>query len=332
MPDMRFPWPIIRENLEARARRWARRRQGQDAAQLTLASRRIYILPTASGLVFGIMLATMLAGAMNYNNNLAFALTFLLAGIGITTIYHTHRTLVGLRLHCLGGAPVYAGDPLEMQFSLINDADQPREEIFLDWENCAPVAGGVPAQDSRMVRLPLTTRQRGFMALPGLRVTTRAPLGLMRAWAWVHMDPHVLVWPRPAAAGVQAERPQCATAAAGARQQGEDDFAGLRNYQQGDSPRRIAWKSYARYGDLLVRDFRGGSAEDPVWIDWDALPPSDVETRVARLTRLVIDAFTAGGSWGLRLPGVRIEPAGGREQLHRCLRCLATAGLPGGSA
>jgi uncharacterized protein (DUF58 family) len=67
-----------------------------------------------------------------------------------------------------------------------------------------------------------------------------------------------------------------------------------------------------------------------VWIDWDALPNSDDETRVARLARLVIDAYEQDQIWGLRVPGTRIEPAHGREQLHRCLRCLATTRLAAG--
>lgn len=322
------PWNAIRRGIAARARRWALRRQGRDPGQLMLASRRIYILPTPSGLVFGVMVATMLAGAMNYNNNLAFALTFLLAGVGIVTIYHTHRTLTGLRVHYLGAEPVFAGEVLQVRIALANDQLRPREEIFLDWEDASPVPGGVAPMTSRVVRLPLATTRRGPMPLPGLRIATRAPLGLTRAWAWVHMDPRPLVWPRPAASSPVLPQPDGNQRPTGEQQRGDDDFAGLRGYQPGDSPRRIAWKSFARTAELLVRDYRGGSPEQRLWIDWDALPPSDVETRVARLTRMVLDAAASGRSWGLKIPGTRIEPASGSEHLHRCLRCLALAGLP----
>ena len=328
---MRFPWQIIRKAVSRRAHHWARRRQGRDAPQLILTSRRIYILPTASGLVFALMVATMLAGAMNYNNNLGFALTFMLTGIGIVTIYHTHRTLSGLRLNYLGAESVFAGDTMDVRFALVNAAPTPRDEIFLDWEDAGEIPAGVAPLDSRTIRMPLPTHQRGFMPLPGLRVCTRAPLGLVRAWAWIHMEASPLVWPRPAVRFSGAQQLDSDAPRPGLQHKGEDDFAGLRSYQHGDSPRRIAWKSYARSGDLLVRDYRGGSPEDPVWIDWDALPPGDVETRVARLTRMVIDAFEADRSWGLRMPGSRIDPAHGREHLHRCLRRLATVGLPAAS-
>jgi uncharacterized protein (DUF58 family) len=298
---------------------------------VTLASRRIYILPTPAGLVFGAMLATMLAGAMNYNNNLAFALTFVLAGVGVGAIYHTHRALAGLHLHYLGAEPVFAGDPLHARIALVNDTESARDEVFLDWAGGPEAAGGTGALDSRTVHLALPTRHRGLLALPRLRVSSRAPLGLMRAWAWIHLDARVVVYPRPAAASPPA--PAAGSAAAdGAAERGDEDFAGLRAWQPGDSPRRVAWRATARAGEPVVRDLRRGVAPDLLWIDWDALPPGDTETRVAQLARLVIDACAAGRSWGLRLPGAVIEPGRGAEQLHRCLRALATAGSHGDAA
>lgn len=326
---MRAAWARLRDGAAERARRWARRRQGADPARLRLASERIYILPTAPGLIYAAMLVTMLAGSMNYNNNLAFALTFLLTSVGIVAIYHTHRTLAGLKVDFLGAEPVFAGDLLRVRFALVNDASQARDEIFLDWSGCIEVPGGVTPGSSRTVALPLPTTARGPRTLPALRLSTRAPLGLMRAWAWVHLDERPIVYPRPVARAAAIRSPDLDTPAAGRREGGEDDFAGLRSYQPGDSPRRIAWKSYARTGELLAREFRGGMREEPLWIDWDSVATSDTEERVAQLARLVIDAFETGRTWGLRGPEIRLPPANGRDQLHLCLRALATAGLPG---
>jgi uncharacterized protein (DUF58 family) len=212
--------------------------------------------------VYAVMLVTMLAGAMNYNNNLAFALTFLLAGIGIVAIYHTHRTLSGLHIQYLGAEPVFAGDPLQVRFSLVNESRQSRDEIVLDWNGAPDIPGGVQAADARTVQLPLATRRRGPIVLPGLRLSSRAPVGLMRAWVWVHMDARPLVYPRPAADNVATGRPELPSPADGLTYHGQDDFAGLRDYQIGDSPRRIAWKSYAKTGVLLVREYQPGAGVD----------------------------------------------------------------------
>jgi uncharacterized protein (DUF58 family) len=150
----------------------------------------------------------------------------------------------------------------------------------------------------------------------------------MRAWAWVNMASGPVVYPRPAASAQAPRASHGVRPGDGAQSSGDDDFAGLREYRPGDSPRRIAWKSYARRDALLVREYRGGAEAEPVWFDWDAFPGKDAEARVALLARLVIDTCAAGRSWGLRLPDARLAPGRGRDHLHRSLHALAMTGLP----
>jgi uncharacterized protein (DUF58 family) len=299
-----------------------------DPPEVMLRSERIYIVPTPAGVLFGLMLVTMLAGAMNYNNNLGFALTFLLAGLGVAAIYHGHRALAGMRLRYLGAEPVFAGDPLEVRFALDNDAAQLRPDVVLQWTGGGAVAADIAPRASVTLALHLPTSRRGPVPLPALQVSTRAPLGLTRTWCWLHLEEQPLVYPRPAAQAIALPHAE-AGARPGRGPQGTEDFEGLRAWRPGDPPRRIAWRPYASRDVLLVREFRGGQEEKPRWIEWDHQPASDDETRVARLTRLVLDAFAGQAPWGLAVPGVRIAPARGTGHLHQCLRCLATVGLPG---
>lgn len=322
-----LPWTWLRRQVARQTLRWARQRQGADASQITLQSRRIYILPTGAGLLYAIMLLVMLVAAMNYNNNLGFALTFVLAALGIVSIHHTHRNLAGLHLGHLGAAPVFAGTALAVRFALDNDDRRPREELSLQWSEGTAVTTTVPPSTRRVIIVPLATTKRGLMDLPPLRISSRAPLGLTRAWAWVHFPERALVYPRPAdhAAVPAAASPVSADTCAN-RGDG-DDFAGLRAWQNADSLRHIAWKHYARSDELLVRQFDGGDRQI-LWFDWDRMQAAAVETRVSLLARLVIDACAAGHVWGLALPGTRLGPATGDEHLRHCLRCLATAALP----
>lgn len=295
---------------------------------MTLTSKRIYILPTATGLVYGAMLVTMLLGSMNYNNNLGFFLTFLLASVGIVCIYHAHRTLAGLQLRYLGAEPVFAGDALQVRFVLSNDGEEDRREITLEWLDGGHRTVTVPAHGSQPVALSLPTIRRGPVPLPALHLSTRSPLALTQAWTWVHLDAQPLAYPRPAPRAVAETTREQDPSHTAATPAGDDDFTGLRSYQPGDPARRIAWKSYARREELLVRDFRSSHEDHSIWIDWATLPPAEAETQIAWLTRQVLTAFESDSIWGLKVPGKRVEPGSGRQQLHTCLRCLAMLALP----
>jgi uncharacterized protein (DUF58 family) len=302
-------------------RAWAKRRQGIDPPDVQLQPRRIYILPTRAGLIFGLIAFVMLLGAMNYNNNLGFALTFLLAAIAIVSIHHCHHNLTHLRISAMGAEPVFAGERLRFRFVLHNDRDDMRWQLRLSWdgrkyERCTDldIAG------QRVVDMGLDADRRGLHPVPRLRVATCYPLGLFEAWSWLNLDLNGLAYPRPVTepqGDLRTDQVKPGLDAAG-----DDDYFGMRQWRPGDSPRRMAWKAFARTGQKLVQEHRGGSGA-PVWIDWDAATAIDTETRIAQLARQILDAHGAGVDFGLRIPGVTIVPDQGPEQRHRCLRALA---------
>lgn len=302
-------------------RAWAKRRQGTDPPDVELQSRRIYILPTRAGLIFALIAFVMMLGAMNYNNNLGFALTFLLAAVGVVSIHHCHHNLAQLRLSALGAEPVFAGDTWQFRFRLQNERPDTRWQIRLNWDGdrrevCADLGG----TDQLVLELPLASPRRGLHPVPRVRVATCYPLGLFESWGWLNLDLKGLAYPRPAprANGLAAGDP----ARTGLDATGDDDYAGMRQWRPGDSPRRIAWKALARTGQKLVHEYRGGAGA-PVWIDWDSEPDGDDERRIARLARRVLDVAASGADFGLRVPGLVVPPDQGLEQRHRCLRALA---------
>ena len=63
----------------SRLRRWWQARHPRTDSW-TLTQRNIYIVPTGAGFVFALVLAVMLLAAINYQLNLGYVLTFLLAG------------------------------------------------------------------------------------------------------------------------------------------------------------------------------------------------------------------------------------------------------------
>ena len=77
-----------------RLRQWLFRFGHDEQLPIILTQRRIFIVPTRTGLLFCAVLCVMLIGAINYNLSLGHALVFLLASLGLVTMVHTFRNLV----------------------------------------------------------------------------------------------------------------------------------------------------------------------------------------------------------------------------------------------
>jgi uncharacterized protein (DUF58 family) len=311
----------VARSMERWAAAWARRRQGTDAHAVLLRRRRIYILPTRFGILFGAMAFAMLLGSLNYAASLGFTLTFLLTGLGLVMMHHCHNNLLGTEIKFVGAAPVFAGDRAEFKIAVGNAAATPRLEIELVHREHTAGPVDVAAGGTEVLRLGVPTEKRGWVTLERFGVETRYPARLCRAWTWIHMEARCLVYPRPANPG----RPLPFSGAAGVNgppTPGDDDFAGLRAAAPGDPLQRIAWKAYARNDVLLLKEFSSGTQE-PCVLDWAMLPELGVEERLAQLTRWCLDADQAGRNVALRLPGVAIPLGTGPKHLAACLEALA---------
>jgi uncharacterized protein (DUF58 family) len=312
--------------LERWAADWAHRRQGSDAREVVLRRRRIYILPTRFGVLFGAMVFSMLLGSLNYGASLAFLLTFMLAGLGLVIMHHCHNNLLGLRLRFVGARPVFAGQLAEFRIALDNEAAAPRYEIELKLggHHAGPI--DVAALSAEALNIGTATERRGWIELPRFAIQTRHPGRLFRAWTWIHMNGRCLVYPAPAPPG----RPLPVAAGGslhGKPDQGDADFAGLRAAVPGDPPQRIAWKAYARSDTLLLKQFSSGE-QAPCVLDWNELPDLEPEARLAQLTRWCLDAAAQASSFELRLPGVTVPLGADPEHLARCLQALALFEAP----
>lgn len=296
---------------------------GPEGEPVVLDRSRVFVLPTGPGLLFGGLLLAMLLGAMNYQNSLAFLLTFLLAGAALVSALHAHLNLSGLAFRAGRAEPVFAGG--EARFALQADPggrDRPALR-FSPLGRAAQPANLAGAPSAVVLAVPAP--RRGRLALGPVKVETSHPLGLFRAWAYVDLGQECLVFPAPGrslppAAGVGEE----GRGTDGPRG-GRDDFTGLRAYVPGDPPAAVHWRASARGTGLVVKEFAAG-APRRIWLDWADLPAAlGHEERLSALCRGALDAEQAGCVWGLRLPGFAAEPGSGPDHLRRCLAALALA-------
>ena len=312
--------------MTERAARWAKKRQGSDRNVTRLESRRVYILPTGIGLVFALMTFAMLMGSMNYNNNLSFILSFLLASLGLVSMHQCQRNLVGLDISFAGVEPVFAGQAAEFRIAVSNQSRNYRYNLHVYDRKLKSDIHNIGPGESKIFLLEIPTESRGYVRLPRFGIRTLFPFELFRAWAWLHMDLSGLVYPHPAD---EAPEPPPTQAAHGHRQhdaRGEEDFAGLRDFHEGDSPRHVAWKAFARTGDMLSKQFSGADTSSQ-WFDFDTIQDRDTEKRLSVLAQWIIEAERNGQDYGLRIAGTEFPPTHGSAQRHACLKHLATFNL-----
>jgi uncharacterized protein (DUF58 family) len=303
---------------------WPGRDRLPERGEIVLSHRRVYIVPSRLGLFFGGVLLILLVGSINYVLSLGFALTFLLAGVGIAGMVQTTRNLTQLSVRAARTDPVFAGEAAPFRLVLDNRAAFDRPEILLRHlpsgsETRVDVAAGAVAE----ARLLVPMQRRGWHALGRVMLETRFPLGLFRGWSYVEPDCRCLVYPRPEPGTLPPPAPSSQAGGARAHAQGSDDFSGLRNYQPSDSPRHVAWKSAARSDDMLTKQFAGEAAIE-LWLELGQVPGSlGLEAQLSRLCGWVLAAERGGARYGLRLPGREIPPGNGEAHRAACLEALA---------
>jgi uncharacterized protein (DUF58 family) len=298
-----------------------RRHAPRDRA-VELRQRRIFILPTRYGLLFGLLTFVMLIGATNYNNSTGFLLSFLLIGTAMVSVLHTYHNMLRLTFLAARAGAVFCGESALYSVVIDNGTGPGRIGVGLNLEGQPPVYTDVAAGARITVELALPATRRGWLPIGTLTVFTRYPLGLFRAWSQLRLDANCLVYPAPAAHFETAAPRHADGGQRRAQRPGSDDFMGLRNYHPGDSPRHIDWKAAARGRALLIKTFGDNTGEE-LWLDWRDYPGRDAESRLGQLCRGVLWAEESGHSYGLRLPGEVIVAGHGEDHKHRCLKALA---------
>jgi uncharacterized protein (DUF58 family) len=311
--------------LRARGAAWARRRQGEDRLPVPISTRRVYILPTRPGVAFAALLLVMLLAGLNYSNSIALLFTFLLVGFALIAMHLTHRNLVGVTLRGVATVDGFAGEHGRILVTLENGADTPRIGLDCETDRTERIPVDVAAGGSARADLSLALARRGRVRIDRVRVSTAFPFGLFRAWTYAHLNIDVLAWPPPR--GRLEPPPEAASGGSSpaVHRAGDEEWAGLREFRNGDSPRQVAWAAFARGRGLLVKVYESPVAHQRSF-DLASVPGADLEIRLEQLAAWVVAAHARGERYGLKVGAREIPPGAGNEHRDRCLDALALHG------
>ena len=324
--------------LRTRVRAWWLARLPRTDTWL-LTQRNIYILPTGAGWMLAVTLLVLLVASINYQLNLGYLLTFLLAGSAVVGMHQCHGTLRGLRLHLLPPQPQFLGQSAMLEVQLHSGRTATRYGLALATQSDTAQAGAgdngphwawcdVPGQGQTTVQIGFKPARRGLHPLPMVVAETCFPLGTFRAWTHWRPAAELLVYPAPEPnpPPLPPGEPRAGGAAASS-QPGVGEFDGVRAYRRGDPLKLVVWKKAAKSlasgtDDLVSRDARQAQRHE-LWLDVQATGLAEREARLSRLTAWVLQADKLGLEYGLRIDGLEIAPDSGSAHQRRCLEALA---------
>lgn len=301
--------------------RWVIRRM-PPAQAITLDRFRVFVFPSRQG--FGFLFICLLVWLLgtNYENNVVMSLAFLMVSVFIVSIIHTFNNLSGVTVTSLSGKTAFAGEDVEFEVLLSRNSNKRYENIQLTWPGGSTATVDLIDNSEQRVKLFVPSSRRGWLNPGRLLVETYYPLGLIRVWTWLDMDVKALIYPAPLYAGTPPFSRGHRSDGDQLREDGAEDFVGLKDYQLGHSLRHVAWKHYARGQGLYLKDYCDYLAPS-CWLDWDSFPGMPKEERLSRLCYWVIEMARSRNDYGLRLPGRAMAPSTGIEHKQELLRALA---------
>jgi len=184
--------------------------------------------------------------------------------------------------------------------------------------------------------------QRGFFRLCDATVTSAYPFGLAKLVRTWQVEPiAIAVYPR-VYPGTAFSLPASSTRNSVDMEQptpslGQELFREVREYRRGDNPRHIHWRSSARHGSLVMKQF-DAVATSETWIVLDLDPAShagsgedhtferSLEIAASIATHQIRSGLRCGVAGGLGAngaPRILIAPSTGNAHLQALLEALA---------
>lgn len=224
--------------------------------------------------------------AINTGNNLLYLLLGWQLSFIIASGVLSEMTLRDLRVERRAPPRIYVNEPFLMEV-VVSNAKPRRASYSIEVEDL--MAGRpidkrcyflkIPEGKSQRASYRHTFARRGVYALSGYRLATKFPFALFRKSRDIDAPVTLLVLPARTAVPRPAARSTARGDIAGDRLGRKGEFFGLREHRRGDDRRDVHWKSSARLGRLLVREYEDELARRLV-IGVDNALPDDVREAV----------------------------------------------------
>lgn len=286
---------------------------------------------TRSGLFFTGGAFAVGFAAINTGNNLLYLLLGAMLGFIAISSWLSEQVIGEIRALRRAPRGVTVGNPLRIRYQVVNRRKRIPAFALEIGEEDLPGQAFIPflgaggtvaaASENRFIR-------RGVFPLTAVTISTSFPFGLFRKTRTLEAPGELVIWPRtdrklrPPSTGGGRSPLGGALRVGATGPRGE--YRGLRGYRPGDDPRDIHWRTSARLGTPMVKEYEENRGET-LWVCLDTRGEAGdrAEDAVETAASLVARAFREGRRFGLSAPGVSVDPGQGPGHLERVLDALA---------
>ena len=301
------------------------------AAKQNLSNRNIFILPTKFGLAYVLSVFVLFLLGTNYQNNLIILMSYLFASVFLTTMLYSFLNMFGLQFLFKSQVSAYATQTVSVPLTIISN--KPRFDINFVFENNQQTTEVAIKEGESATKIPFHALKRGVNNPGRLKILSEYPLGLFVCWTHLDFDCEVITYPaKNTFHHIKQDSSQQHEEINGNNVvEGGEDFGELREYKQGESNAKIAWKQLARGQGWLTKTTQIELGHK-VWLSLKQLPSAPIETKLEMLCFLILDHHKNNIPFGLDLDAIQISPSTGNKHINKCLTALAFYGKPQHSA
>ncbi|MEX0716202.1 MAG: DUF58 domain-containing protein [Planctomycetaceae bacterium] len=274
--------------------------------RLTRGGRKRRIMLPPQGFAYLTIMTVMFLGSLLGQSNLLMLMFAMMAGPFVLNGWVMIMVLKRTRVVRRAPPSVMAGETVAVELAIENGKrwlsswlmEVGDHIVRKDEEISARVLfARVPPRGRRAASYRLKLMRRGRYRLGPLLLTTRFPLGLVERSVAFDEPGELVVYPRLGRLTSQWNRERVRAAELTRRHEPrrgafDDEFHHLREHRWGDNPRSIHWRSSARQGQLMVREFQESREPDLVLLLDLWTPPRPGNEELDRIELAVSFAAT----------------------------------------
>ncbi len=278
--------------------------------------KRPFIIPTGFGLLFGALAFVQLVMAISSQNNLIYFFVFAEISIALTSMFFTNYNIYRTYLKKISSQELYAQENNTVFIELASSDKKTPFHVFVRWNF---EKNSTYASDSAIYELFWKPKRRGYQKFPKVHFESQFPFGLLKSWKVCQTTDSILVFPQR-----KGSLDIFKSSSSDQESSSQGLFQELKEYQRGDSPRRIDWRASQRTQKLLVKKFEDQKSSK-MNLDWEYTRHlGSIEDRISQMALWVDVAQTKNFDFQVILPGWTSGVGSGKEHARSCLTKLAT--------